>query len=230
MRIHCIKHEPFEGLGCIENWIIRNQHELSYTSTYLNQSMPADCSFDMIIIMGGTATLYNSLNEMWFLEEKEFLENCIKNKKKILGICLGSQILATILGSKVYPGKAKEIGWFPVGFNLNDNHKLSFLPESIKTFHWHGDTFDIPDGAVKLASSEITPNQGFIYDDRVFALQFHSEMTRSSLKTIIEALGKELVHEDDFVQNAEQILSRKELIEANNLLMYKLLDYLAELK
>jgi GMP synthase (glutamine-hydrolysing) len=230
MKIHCIRHEPFEGLACIENWIFLNKHKLSYTYTFLNQSFPDDYSFDLIIIMGGTATLYNSLNEPWFLEETEFLENCIKNKKKVLGICLGSQILATILGSKVYQGKAKEIGWFPVKFNLSDNLNLPFLPEGIETFHWHGDTFDIPDGAIKLASSKITPNQGFIFDDRVFALQFHPEMTNSSLKKIIKAAGKELEQKGDFIHSAEQILSRMDLVEVNNSLMFKILDYLEELK
>lgn len=230
MRIHCIRHEPFEALACIEDWIIQNKHKLTYTYTYLHQIFPTDCSFDLIIIMGGTASIYDSLNTSWFKEEKRFLEACIKNKRKVLGICLGSQILANVLGSRVYPGKAKEIGWFSVDFKLDNNSKLNFLPDNIVTFHWHGDTFDIPIGAVRLASSGLTPNQAFIYDDRVFALQFHPEMTKASLKIIIEAAGQELKQKGEFVQSAEQIINREDLIEANNALMFKLLDYLAELK
>ena len=228
MKIHCIRHEPFEGLASIEDWIKKNKHELSYTFTYLHQSFPIECNADLIIIMGGTASLYDSIHESWFLEEKQFLENCILKKTKVLGICLGSQILAHILGSRVYPGNTKEIGWFPVNFTPEINHGLQFLPDSIVTFHWHGDTFDIPAGAVRLASSVLTPNQGFVYNDQIYALQFHPEMTTESLEKIIQAAGKELKEEGDFIQTAEQILSRTDLIESNNALMINLLDHLSK--
>jgi GMP synthase (glutamine-hydrolysing) len=177
--------------------------------------------------MGGTASIYDSLHESWYLEEKQFLEECIRRNKKVLGICLGSQILASTLGSRIYPGKAKEIGWFPVKFIKQSNIRLHFLPDRIETFHWHGDTFDIPKGAVRLASSELTPNQGFIYNDHVFALQFHPEMTQNSLKKIIKAAGGELNEEGDFIQTADQILSRQDLHETNNSLMFEILDYLS---
>jgi GMP synthase (glutamine-hydrolysing) len=228
MKIHCIRHEPFEGLACIEDWISRNNHELSCTYTYLQQSFPTECSFDLLIIMGGTASIYKSLQDSWYLEEKQFLENCIDQKKKMLGICLGSQILASILGSNIYPGKAKEIGWFPVAFNKENNNELQFLPDSIDTFHWHGDTFDIPKGAVRLASSELTPNQGFVYNNHVFALQFHPEMTKTSLKKIIRAAGGELAEKGEFIQTADQILSRWDLLETNNSLIFEILDKLAK--
>ena len=103
---------------------------------------------------------------------------------------------------------------------------LQFLPDHIDTFHWHGDTFDIPEGAVRLASSELTPNQGFIFNDHVFALQFHPETTKASLTEIIRAAGGELIEEGDFIQSSDQILSRLDLIEINNALMYTILDYL----
>jgi GMP synthase (glutamine-hydrolysing) len=229
MKIHCIRHEPFEGLACIEDWINENNHELSCTFTYLQQAFPSECSFDLLIIMGGTASIYESYQESWYLDEKRFLEDCINRNIKILGICLGAQILASILGSKIYPGKAKEIGWFPVEFFTSDLPGLNFFPRRIETFHWHGDTFDIPEGAVKLASSEITPNQGFVYKDTLFALQFHPEMTTTSLQKIIKAAGNDLNQKGESIQTAEQILSRRELISENNLLMFKLLDYMAKI-
>lgn len=229
MKIHCIRHEPFEGLASIEDWIKHNNHQFSSTYTYLQQAFPSGCSFDFLIIMGGTASIYNSLRESWYLEEKKFLEDCIRRKTKILGICLGSQILASVLGSRIYPGKAKEIGWFPVDFFAEDIKGLEFLPGRIETFHWHGDTFDIPEGAIRLASSEVTPNQGFIYNDTVFALQFHPEMTKTSLNKIIEAAGEELNQLGDYIQSAKYILSRSDLIGINNALMFDLLNYIAAL-
>jgi GMP synthase-like glutamine amidotransferase len=227
MRIHCIRHEPFEGLACIEDWISRNNHKLSSTYTYMEQSFPTECAFDLLIIMGGTASVYDSLHKSWYREEKQFLENCLRQGKKMLGICLGAQILASILGSKVYPGRTKEIGWYPVDFTKAPKNGMSFLPERINTFHWHGDTFDLPEGAVHLASSAVTPNQGFIYSDHIVALQFHLEMTGASLKKIIRVAGKEILQGGDFVQTSEQIINQQELINSNNSLMFQILDYLS---
>lgn len=229
MKIHCIRHEPFEDLACIEDWIKNNNYELSCTLTYLQQTFPSDCSFDLLVIMGGTASIYNSMQETWYLEEKKFLGDCIRRKTKILGICLGAQILASVLGSRIYPGKAKEIGWFPVDFFAEDIPGLEFMPKRIETFHWHGDTFDIPEGAIKLASSELTPNQGFIYNETIFALQFHPEMTKISLNKIIESAGEELNQKSNYIQSADYILSRPDLIDINNALMYDLLNYITAL-
>lgn len=228
MKIHCIRHEPFEGLACIEDWISQNNHELSCTYTYLQQSFPSECTFDLLIIMGGTASIYNSLHESWYLEEKQFLEACIGQKRKILGICLGAQILASVLGSRIYSGKAKEIGWFPVDFFKENNQGLLFLPDRLTTFHWHGDTFDIPRGAIPLASSELTPNQGFTYNNHVIAMQFHPEMTKTSLQKLIRAAGGELMEKGKFIQTAEGMMEKQHLIKENNSLMFKILDHLAE--
>jgi GMP synthase (glutamine-hydrolysing) len=175
--------------------------------------------------MGGTASIYESLDENWFREEKIFLERCLNRNRKILGICLGSQLLANILGSRVYPAKKKEIGWFPVTFRNHTDPAWRFLPSELVTFHWHGDTFDLPGGAVHLASSEITPNQGFLYGDQILALQFHPEMTMDSLEKIVRVAGAELLNGGDFVQSADQILSEKSRIPENNALMYKILDH-----
>lgn len=228
MKIHCIRHEPFEGLACIEDWIKSNKHELTCTYTYLEQKFPSECIFDLLIIMGGTASIYDSLQELWYLEEKKFLEKCIKQRIKILGICLGSQILASILGSSVYKGRASEIGWFPVKFRKEKNRDMDFLPDEITSFHWHGDTFDLPEGALHLASSEATPNQAFIYNGHIYALQFHLEMTPDGLKKIIRAAGTELSETAEYIQTTDEILSRWDLIEENNQLLFNLLDYISK--
>ncbi|MGD2034726.1 MAG: type 1 glutamine amidotransferase, partial [Bacteroidales bacterium] len=221
MKIHCIRHEPFEGLACIENWIISHDHSLTYTHTYLDQSYPPDIDFDFLIIMGGTASLYEKKNKVWLEGEKKFIQKAMDADKKILGICLGAQILAQILGAEVYPNKQKEIGWFDVRFHTGSVPELSFLPEKTETFHWHGDTFDIPEGAHRIASSELTPNQGFIFNMNILALQFHLEMTATSQRKLIRAMRDDL-REGGNIQDAETIMSKtEELVASGNELMYE---------
>jgi GMP synthase (glutamine-hydrolysing) len=226
MRIHSIRHEPFEGLAYIENWIQSRGHTLSQTHVYLNQEFPEHTDFDFLIIMGGTASIYDSGNNAWLTDEKKFINNALDNNKKVLGICLGAQIIASTLGAKVYPGREKEIGWFPVRFESEVREKLRFLPEEGNVFHWHGDTYDIPDGATRLAHSSVTPNQGFIYKNNVIALQFHLEMTINSLKKLVKAAGRELMQKGNYIQSGDEILNNRENIVLNNNWMADILAYL----
>jgi len=112
----------------------------------------------------------------------------------VLGICLGAQLMAHVLGAEVKPNASKEIGWFPVG--LSEGAKATWLgrvcPESFTPFHWHGDTFGIPDGAVPLGSSAACANQGYLWRERALGLQFHPEVTPASLDSLIGACGGEL--------------------------------------
>lgn len=225
MKIHCIRHEPFEGLGYIEDWIKKSRHSLEYTLIYKNEAFPETIDFDMLIVMGGTASVYEESKYKWILEEKKFIRNVLGKSKKILGICFGAQIIASVLGSRVYPGTCKEIGWFPVRFKKELLNDFQFLPEDITSFHWHGDTFDIPPGALHIASSACTPNQGFIMGEQVVALQFHPEMNRKAVHSLLSVAGNELVPES-YIQSKEEIL-REDYFKENNQLMLKFLEYLS---
>jgi GMP synthase-like glutamine amidotransferase len=227
MKIHCIRHEPFEGLASIELWIRHNNHSLSYTRTYLHQRFPDEVSFDMLIIMGGTASIYERDKIPWLAAEKKFILKAVKAGKKVLGICLGAQILADLTGANVYSGLEKEIGWFPVKFNKRELPGFSFLPARTHVFHWHGDTFDIPNGAIRLASSELTPNQGFLMGENILALQFHLEMNLTSLKKLIKACSNQLSNINGSVQSAEKMLEFSGYFLSNNELMFRILDYFA---
>ncbi len=227
MKIHCIRHEPFEGIANIELWVKQNNHHLSYTRTYLHQSFPDDTSFDMLIIMGGSASVYENKKFPWLSDEKIFIQKAIDANKKILGICLGAQILADVFGAKVYRGSSKEIGWFPIQFNKNKLSDLPFFPDQITVFHWHGDTFDVPNGATRVASSELTPNQGFIIRNNIIALQFHLEMNSTTLKKLIKAMGDHHSNDEKYVQAADAIIAQCELFTPCNQLLFKILDYLS---
>ncbi len=224
MRIHCIRHEPFEGLAEIESWIKSNNHHLTYTRTYLHQRYPDEITFDMLIIMGGMASVYEKKDHPWIASEKKFIKKVLDSQKKIIAICFGAQILAEVLGAKVYPNKFKEIGWYPVHFNTNILYGFSAFPEQMHVFHWHGDTFDLPEGALRIASSEITKNQGFVVGNKIIALQFHLEMNQSALKKIVKALGNQLCINEKYIQPAQVIMNQPEYMTSCNKLLYQLLD------
>jgi GMP synthase-like glutamine amidotransferase len=226
MKIHCIRHEPFEGIGSIELWVQENNHHLSYTRTYLHQSFPDDIGFDMLIIMGGSASVYDGSKVPWLADEKNFIRKAINANKKILGICLGAQILADVYGAKVYRDISNEVGWFPIQFNTRELIDYPFVPEHITAFHWHGDTFDIPEGAIRIASSEHTRNQGFVIRNNIVALQFHLEMNLSSIRKIIKALGRKLDKNEKFVQSASAIFEQADHHIACHQLLCKILDNL----
>lgn len=226
MNIHFILHETFEGPGCIENWAVENGHALSFTKIYdHSNSFPQLHAFDVLVIMGGSMSVYDHDKFPWINVEKEFIKSAVSNGKKVLGICLGSQLLASALGADVYPGCEKEIGWFPVKFTKAAK-EYSWLPDDdrLTVFHWHGDTFDIPSGAQSIASSVITNNQGFIFDKNVIGLQFHFEVTKKSIEALILNAHKDF-NNDTFVQTPMEIRQGYiENIQANNEAMYHLLN------
>lgn len=158
-----------------------------------------------MVILGGPMSAYDPLP--WLEEEKRFIDGAIREGKKVLGICLGAQLIADVLGAKVYPGPEKEIGWFPVTLSeaAQESRLFAEVPHEIIPLHWHGDTFDLPKGASRLASSELTPNQAFSLGTTVLALQFHLEMRRKDAEAIVENCGHEL-KSSQFVQEAHQIL------------------------
>jgi len=230
LSIHTFMHVPFEGLGCIEQWISRNDHSLSYTHFYEDSKLPEPDEFDWLIVMGGPMGVYDEAIYSWLAEEKECIKQAIENGKTVIGICLGSQLITEVLGAKVYPNKQKEIGWF--NLQLTDKGKalpiVSGFQDEFPVFHWHGDTFDLPAGSKRLFKSDITANQAFLYNEKVLGLQFHFEVTPETLLGMVENGKNELVASDT-IQSAEQILQKTAYIEQNNQLMFRLLDYFSGL-
>lgn len=223
IRIHIIQHVEFEKPGLIEKWVKENNHSISFSYLYKNQLLPDFKDFDLLLILGGPAGVYETSKFEWIEPEIKFIKECIKRKKAILGICLGAQLLAAALGSEVYKGPHKEIGWLPVTF---DSTILSFLPEKLTVFHWHGDTFDIPDGAARFASTEGVPNQAFIYNNNVIALQFHLEVTPANVDLMLENCSDDITSEK-YVQTADLIKNRANKPESEKLL-FEILNLLSD--
>ena len=224
MRVHSIHHVAFEGLGSIEPWVRQYGHSLTSTHLYLRQPFPSNEEIDLLIVMGGPMNIYEEDTYPWLAEEKRFIGRTIDQGGRVLGICLGAQLLADVLGARVYKGKHKEIGWFPV--ETTDAAEASTVfrgfPKSTMAFHWHGDTFDIPRGATHIARSAACENQAFIYEERIIGLQFHLETTLESGEQLIVNCGDELVS-GPYIQDAVTMLAEQERFQAINKLMQGLL-------
>ena len=203
MHIHFIQHVSFEYPGSLLDWANENNHAISITKIFEEALFPPTDLFDVLIIMGGPMAVYDEQNAAWLREEKNFIKTAITKKKKVLGICLGSQLVAETLGAKVYKHSQNEIGWFDI--KKEENHFITDkLPLNFSAFHWHGDTFDLPEGAVQLFSSKVCSQQGFIYNNHVMAFQFHPEINNELLQSMIEHEKHELI-KSNYVQTEEEI-------------------------
>ena len=162
----------------------------------------------------------------WLIPEMDLIRSVIKNGKRILGVCLGAQLMAAAMGAKVSKNPHKEIGWFSVNKAGNENTAFEKdFPKTFDAFHWHGDTFDIPQGAENLVSSEATSNQGFCVGRSALALQFHLELRAGDANRIAEACHDDLTP-GTYVQQPEEFITKKDLFAKANKLMGRLLETL----
>jgi GMP synthase-like glutamine amidotransferase len=230
LNIHYFQHAAFEGLGSIQTWIENNNHQLSATKFYEDAILPDLENIDWLIVMGGPMGVYDTDKYPWLNAEKEFIRRAIDLNKTVLGICLGSQLIASASGAKVYPNKQKEIGWFHIELTkeAKENSLFKDLPEDLTVFHWHGDTFDLPDGAVRIAETEVTKNQAFLIKDNVVGLQFHMEATEESIGGMLTHCKSDIVPGDS-VQTVEKIETTYEYFNQNNKQIEHILNILAEL-
>lgn len=230
MRIHYLQHVPFEGLGSMAPYFADRGYQVTATCLYREEPLPRLDAFNWLIIMGGPMGVYDERRHSWLKREKAFIQLAVAAGKTVLGICLGAQLIADALGAKVYQNRCREIGWFPVKLSDHVEHTVlkGVFPHDFEAFHWHGDTFDIPDAGHLLASSQACPNQGFIVGDRVIGLQFHLESTPDSVRSLVENCGHEL-DGSPFVQSEADMLAEPSRFFDINSIMNGLLDKLAGL-
>jgi GMP synthase-like glutamine amidotransferase len=205
MRVHVLQHVPFEGLGSILPWLRSRNATITTTRFFESPSLPQLADFDVLIALGGPMSVNDEDEFPWLREEKRFISESIRSEKPVLGICLGAQLMASSLGARVYRGARKEIGWFRVRAS-EQAFELFAFPPAAEVFHWHGETFDLPDGAMHLASSEACRNQAFRIGARAIGLQFHLETTPESADALIAHCRAELVP-DEYVQSEQQLRS-----------------------
>jgi len=226
MNIHWLQHVPFEGLGTIEKWAERTGHTLSCTRLFDGDLLPHLDQFGMLVVMGGPMGIYDEQEYPWLTAEKSFIRATLDAGRPVLGICLGAQLIADVLGARVFANKQKEIGWFPVTrTDAVPSGLEGVLPKNQTVFHWHGDTFDLPADAVHLYSSLACRNQAFLYKDRVLALQFHLETTSESAIPLIQNCRNELVPGLS-IQTEREIIEGIEKFARINETMARILEYM----
>lgn len=229
LRIHYFQHLPYEGLASIGDWARRRGHRVSASNFYADDPLlPALEDFDWLVVMGGTMGAYEEEQFPWLRGEKALIRAAVDAGKTVLGICLGSQLIASALGARVYPAGHREIGWWPVRKLAGAaGHPLfGLLPEEFTAFHWHGDTFELPAGAVLLAASAGCRHQAFSLGERVLGLQFHFEVTPAAVRQMLEGSDEELAQAQGYVQSGADILAHLKHAEDNTRMMSALLDQL----
>lgn len=226
MKIHSLQHVPFEGLGNLEDWIQEKRHDLSSTFFYRDATLPELENIDGLIVMGGPMGVNDESDYPWLAAEKKFIARAISRNVKVLGICLGAQLIASVLGAGVYPNCHKEIGWFPLKLTPDGLVSPFFagFPPELMVFHWHGDTFDLPAGAKHLAKSAVCRHQAFSYQGHVLALQFHLDVRSGNIAEWIENGAGEIITAP-YIQTPQQMLARRDQLPVIQSYMWRIMDH-----
>ena len=225
MKAHILQHVAFEDAGIINAWLDARGAETSLTRVNQAATLPDPAGLDLLVVMGGPMSVNDEAEYPWLVAEKRFIAQVAAQGTAVLGICLGAQLIASAHGGRVYRAPEKEIGWFDI--EAVDAPQGCFrFPQRCTVMHWHGETFDLPPGAHRLAVSQACANQAFELGERVIGLQFHLEMTEANLHAILANCRHEL-------QVARYVQTEAAILEAGlqhcakaHALMAQLLDYL----
>lgn len=227
MRLHYLQHVPFEDLGFVAGWARARGVTVSGTALFAGEEPPSADAYDGLVVLGGPMGVHDGDAFPWLEPERACIRAALSAERPVLGLCLGAQLLAHVLGAAVTKNPQREIGWFPV--QLTDAGRghplLPDFPAEFTAFHWHGDTFAIPDGAVWLASSAACPHQAFAWGDRALGLQFHLEYTPEGVERMLTHCADELV-DAPWVQSAADVRAGLGTIQAAHERMRGVLDAL----
>jgi len=202
-NILVLQHVPHEGLGSMKSVLENFLVEIEYCHLYRNQQLPeSPRSFALIIIMGSPINVDGVANHPYLENECQFIRDAISNHIPLLGICFGAQLIAKVMGAKVFSGNKKEIGWYDIDLTSDAGADPVFFDmarRTLKVFQWHGDTFELPSGARSLAFSDLYDQQAFSYQNRIYALQFHLEVTPQIIQSWLQENQHELLSVRDYI-------------------------------
>lgn len=224
MNVCSLQHAPFEGPGAIETWAAARGYDFSSVRLYQGEPLPDVRDLDLLVVMGGPMSVHDEAGHPWLMPEKKLIKRCLAGGKFTLGICLGSQLLAEVLGAQVYRNRFKEIGWLPVEqcADENNSHLFRTLPRRFNAFHWHGETYDLPPGTIHLARSEGCAVQAFEHAYGL-GLQFHLEMTPNGVPELIRECAAD-IGSGPYEQTPDQILAGTDHCTTNWNLLAEVLD------
>ncbi len=237
MRIHFLQHKSFDAAELIKRWAGAHGYPWTETYAFQGEQLPSADQFDVLISHGGPQSAYEHDKYPWMMDEYELIHQALNKGKKVFGICLGAQMLATALGAKVKKNHTPEIGWHDVFVtnepslaeiktekgDYTETYKKCF-PPSFSTFNWHYDVFDIPPGATRLFRSAITPNQGFCRGTNVLGLQFHPETVQATLDYLMPMLCPNMVAQYETVHSEANITDGSHNMMHNHTALQTLLD------
>lgn len=226
MRIHVVKHVEFEGPGAIADWARARGHALGVTELGAGEALPAVDAFDALVLMGGPMSVNDEGRYAWLVPEKALVRDCLARGRKVLGICLGAQMIASALGAAVTRNPEKEIGWFPVEATPPGREHPFWrgLPRALPVFHWHGETFAYPPACVPLLRSAACEAQGFALGLQALALQCHVEVNVASLTDMVSAGRAELDLSQPFIQSEAVIVGQGAALGRLGPVLERLLD------
>jgi GMP synthase-like glutamine amidotransferase len=210
-RIYCFQHIDCEGPGTLADILRSKGAVVEILKPFKGQEIPEDLG-DGLVILGGPTAVYEEQENPWMTLELAAIRQCMNRQKPVLGICLGAQMLAHLAGGRVYKGSVSEVGWHPVTLTAEaaGDPLLGGVPVNFEAFHWHSDTFDLPEGAVRLAGSGRYPNQAFKLGTKIYGIQFHLEVNRKMLEDWMLVYAKELTPQGGTIPPAN-ILSSLDL-------------------
>jgi GMP synthase (glutamine-hydrolysing) len=193
-RILVLQHEACEHLGLMAEFLTRRDVEPRYVKIFEGENIPEISAYSGMILLGGPMSVYDEEEHPFLRFEDRLVRSALSTGLPLLGICLGAQLIAKAAGARVYPGKQKEIGWYPIYMTSDGlrDRLFSALGKRLTVFQWHGDTFDIPRHGVRLAGSALFPNQAFRIGSSAYALQFHLEVSPPMIREWFERYNQEL--------------------------------------
>ncbi len=186
MHISVLQHAAFEGPGEIAQWAALRGHATHIHHLYRGDEFPMPDAFDLLVVMGGEMNIYQDRDYPWLRTERNLIRSALEQGKRVVGICLGSQLIADALGSRVHQNAEYEIGWLPLTFTDEGRDTFPGLPPTATVLHWHGDTFELPQGATRLAMSPGCAEQGFVIKKKCLGLQFHFEVDPDLARQMVE--------------------------------------------
>jgi GMP synthase-like glutamine amidotransferase len=223
MNVIAFRHFDFDDPAAIVEWARNGGHKLEIRDPSQGIRKEWLEAMDLLVILGGPMSVYQEREYSWLVEEKAFVRRAVDQEKKVLGICLGAQMLADVLGGTVSRNREKEIGWHRMRRTDERHPWLADLPESFTSYSWHGDTYTLPAGARRLAYSEACGEQAFAYGDRVLGLQFHLETTPDCIDQMLERWSCEL-QDKPYIQRAADIRAGMAHSGAANRLLQQILN------
>jgi GMP synthase (glutamine-hydrolysing) len=223
MKFHVLQHAAYEGPGEIAAWAQERGHALTTSHVYRADALPALREFDALVVMGGEMNIYQDRDWPWLKAERAYVASALAAGKPLVGICLGAQLIADALGARVVQNPVYEIGWLPVVWTRDAQAAFPGMPATSTVLHWHGDTFNLPDGATRLAASDGCAEQGYVIPGKCLALQFHFEVDVPLVKLYVDS--QDWWPKGPYVQEPGEINAQAaKHCAANRELLYGMLD------